>query len=175
MRNWLTREDLDPVNSKNYELFGQLPDGFRSRCDSLEILHPYGSLGGLDEFAFGANINWRTLDKIANSINLIGDERSKSSEIFVKCKEHLNNSKTIIFLGFGFDKENLARLGFFDQKDHYNFPWFSTKGMMAGEINDIISMLRVHTAVPPHIEKAILDSSGDELIRFLRSNSIDLD
>jgi hypothetical protein len=93
-----------------------------SMVQTIPIIHLYGSLGrlpwqkhevGLSQNVtpFGAeSLTYENLPKAADSIHIISDSNGVTPE-FDKAKEILKNAEYIYFLGFGFYKKNIERLG----------------------------------------------------------------
>jgi len=82
---------------------------------SIPIIHLYGSLGNLpylgdDALEYGADTNPKNLRQAAGGIKII-NERDTGMEGFEQAQGLLKEAKAICFLGFGFDKTNLERLG----------------------------------------------------------------
>lgn len=82
----------------------------------MKIIHMYGSLGGLPELcaggrAYGESGAAATL-AAAKEIHLIRGSETPAS--FVDARNLMKNAERIIVLGFGFEKQNLARLGLMD-------------------------------------------------------------
>lgn len=100
-------------------------DEILSRCvkmmEKIPILHVYGQLGmlkhqvenGQSYVPFGSsqgNNDWaERVENAAKEIHLIGNERESSPQ-FKKAHQLLLDANYIYFLGFGFDRRNLARL-----------------------------------------------------------------
>ncbi len=84
----------------------------------LKIVHVYGKLGSLFPGSVnfvpygGANDVGHYLRAAAKELKLIDDtERHQDSEEFSEARELIRKSKVLCFLGFGFDKTNVQRLG----------------------------------------------------------------
>jgi hypothetical protein len=93
-----------------------------SMVQTISIIHLYGSLGHLpwQQYQVGLSQNVtpfgdesltsENLPKAADSIQIISDNNGVTPE-FEKAKEILKNAERIYFLGFGFYKKNIERLG----------------------------------------------------------------
>ena len=92
-----------------------------SMVQTIPIIHLYGSLGRLpwqkQEIGLSSNVTQYatplspdTLAKAADSIQIISDNNGVTPE-FEKAKETLKNAERCYFLGFGFYKKNIERLG----------------------------------------------------------------
>jgi len=88
------------------------------------IVKPYGSLGDVSQINFGNYVKLENIDLI-NNIKVIGDERSKDN--FKKANDFLSNSKSIIFIGYGFDETNNSSLGIYENEKFENISIFGTK------------------------------------------------
>jgi hypothetical protein len=107
-----------------------------SMIQTISIIHLYGSLGrlpwqkhevGLSQNVtpFGAeSLTSEKLPKAADSIQVISDNNGVTPE-FDKAKEILENAEHIYFLGFGFYKKNIERLG--NEWSKYKTTWSSNK------------------------------------------------
>lgn len=100
----------------------------KEKLNQLRILHVYGSLGRLEWqsdkqlplVSYGQSLNKDTITSAANSINII--PRKKPPEIFgvvqKSISDEFNEARKLIagaqelyFLGFGYSKDNMERLG----------------------------------------------------------------
>lgn len=93
-------------------------DAFRF-LRSISIEHVYGQLGQFhylpgDGIRQYSNVlTGRDLSTAANGIHLIG-RGSKNAKPFLKARQWFEKAEVICFLGFGFDEENVYRLGLGD-------------------------------------------------------------
>ncbi|MNH49656.1 hypothetical protein D3C85_1012290 [compost metagenome] len=80
--------------------------------NSLEVLHPYGTLGYLPwqegiSVPFGApNVE---LEKVYGSIRTYSEQLDDKNQIY-KISNAISNAETVVFLGFGFHKQNVDLL-----------------------------------------------------------------
>ena len=77
---------------------------------TIEIVHVYGMLQDLDKRPYGNKPS--DLSEVANCIKVIPEDRKTEDKEFEKAKEMIDWAEKICFIGFGFDKTNLHRLGF---------------------------------------------------------------
>lgn len=142
----------------------------------IPILHVHGKLGDLDFSGqngrqYNTSINKRTIKHCLreNGIKIIKEVDAGSQE-YTKAREWLRSADCIIFLGFGYDEENLYRLGMKDYFRHIkqnrkgNRPYIigSAVGKTASECNDI------NTLVNGVIE---LDYTCNDNLGFLKKHS----
>lgn len=95
--------------------------------NSLKILHVYGQIMGFDwqipaPTRYNNKISYIDYRKIENDLQIkmcvnniatIYEDREKLQQL-IEARQLIENSKRILFLGFGFDKFNLENLGFPD-------------------------------------------------------------
>ncbi len=119
----------------------------------IQILHVYGSLGGLPELAVGstssrdyrAKVNAQNIQIAAKSIRVIAESRD-DDDVFSNAFRWLQSSKRICFLGFGFDETNVRRLRIsqLSAKSTAGLEMFATTiGMEDAERDRVIDMLRL--------------------------------
>lgn len=82
----------------------------------MRIIHMYGSLGGLPELCvggrtYGESGTAATL-AAAKEIHLVRGVETPAS--FIEARSLMKEAERIIVLGFGFEKQNLSRLGLMD-------------------------------------------------------------
>jgi hypothetical protein len=87
--------------------------------ESLKIVHVYGKLDGdpserLLESWVGGKLSYSAhlVHKLAKGLRLTGDLRSgESTPLLDEAKSLIRGAKCVIFVGFGFDDENMKRIG----------------------------------------------------------------
>jgi hypothetical protein len=81
--------------------------------ERLEIIHPYGTVGPLpwhaDAIGFGSSLDPRVLPGLADRIRTF-TERIQDSDMIYKMKALVLRSQQIVFLGFGFHRQNMELL-----------------------------------------------------------------
>ena len=92
--------------------YGIPPEAAVSFVHKMRIIHVYGSLGPYEislrsrkPGAFDA----RLVAKAASTIRLMYEDRAEASAVG-DAREALSSAKTVFFLGFGFDPDNIKRL-----------------------------------------------------------------
>lgn len=87
----------------------------RELVESLQILHPYGSVGKLpiagsnnEQIEFGQNNNVE-IARLSESIKTY-TEQIEDNELLKKVREEVKKAETIVFLGFGFHPQNMNLL-----------------------------------------------------------------
>ncbi len=89
----------------------------------LPIIHVYGQAGYLDwqekpmgapvrsyQTIDGAEDGWKKAKNCAQAIKILGEGKYDSEE-FVRTEKYLSEARKIYFLGFGYNPENMRRLG----------------------------------------------------------------
>jgi hypothetical protein len=76
----------------------------------IEIVHVYGNLQDLEDRDYGKMPS--DIQKVADCIRVIPEARDANDEHFKRAKELIEWADKICFIGFGFDKTNMSRLGF---------------------------------------------------------------
>lgn len=87
-----------------------------------EIIHVHGMLGGYDPFdnacrGYELSNDFSHVVDAAEEI-IIVSEADPTTREFQMARDHLIASERILFLGFGFDARNVARLAVFDEEQH---------------------------------------------------------
>lgn len=83
----------------------------------FEIVHVYGSLGAIEEGAAGfvpyggGNEPEWYLYTAAQSLRVIPEDRSDTAAEFSRARALIDDADVLCFLGFGFDRTNVERLG----------------------------------------------------------------
>lgn len=96
--------------------YGKAADEARAMVANFPIVHVYGKLRSLDPGAkdfvpYGGGTNYRDcLFKATQGLQVIAEGRDDSTS-FEKARQLLQTAEALCFLGFGFDKTNLRRLG----------------------------------------------------------------
>lgn len=84
------------------------PDRARQIVARINIIHPYGSLGGLNEHPFGSDVSPQRLRQMSD--NIVTWSESRASERAPKIQHAMANASTIVFLGFAFAPQNMRLL-----------------------------------------------------------------
>lgn len=92
-------------------------DSWTQLQEQLPIIHVHGMLGSYPEYPYEIEVEPDDLLKLSKEIKIIheiSDSRlyPKNQEGFSQASELLSNSDRIVFMGFGFHKDNFRRLGF---------------------------------------------------------------
>lgn len=83
----------------------------------IPIVHVYGRFNyPLEEYLRTDNweqrpLDWGSMQKCAEGIRIISDSRGVSTQELLQCKDWIQASSQVVFLGFGFDKINTTRIG----------------------------------------------------------------
>jgi hypothetical protein len=113
--------------SLEYYLFRVLENRLRSErlaveaLNSFDVIHVHGALGALTPLVdngrpYSPTINPEAIRTAAEQIIIVG-EASEGTEPFERARHKLQEAKRIVFLGFGFHRESVRRLGVFNE------PW----------------------------------------------------
>ncbi len=82
---------------------------------ALPLVHPYGVLGTLEELEYGALAGAGECEQLieaASRIRVIGAERhADEADPFDDARRWIAEADRLVFLGFGFDRTNMVRLG----------------------------------------------------------------
>jgi hypothetical protein len=95
---------------------------WKEKIKHLRILHVYGSLGRLEwqkddsgaplpQVLYGTSLDANTIALAADSIKIIPRISDQLPEEFHEARELISNAKALYFLGFGYNKTNMTRLG----------------------------------------------------------------
>jgi len=140
---------------------------------SIPIIHPYGSLGQLhmlaDKNEFARHYNTAANDKVIracmDSIKIIYEDLD-IDKYFKKAYKLLEQAKIVIFLGFGYHKENLERLKLREILTNGKTIFGTTKGFEFGEIQKLRNDLGSGGAVI-----RISETEGLDINTYLRKYS----
>ena len=79
------------------------------KLEQIEIIHVHGDLGSLDEMPYAMNMNNTQLKRIEDRLGLIFDDLY-NSEPYDDARNLIMDADNVVFLGFGYDLNNLRRL-----------------------------------------------------------------
>ena len=94
----------------------------REKLNQLHILHVYGSLGRLEwqsdnskisltQVPYGSKLDILSVIAAAKNIRIMSEESGELPEEFQEARRLIANAKALYFLGFGYHKTNMDRLG----------------------------------------------------------------
>jgi len=94
----------------------------KKKLNELRILHVYGSLGRLEwqfddpkhplpHVAYGAELQPIHIFSAGESIKIIPEKIPALTQEFQEARELISRAKALYFLGFGYNKTNMERLG----------------------------------------------------------------
>lgn len=127
---------------------------------SIQMVNIYGKLQELDERRYGENTD--TISNVAECIKVIPEIREENDEQFQIAQEMIQWAEKICFIGFGFDKTNVRRLGF-PNHDLSNKKIYATQcGMTTQEILYSRKLLGCETDI---LEITLCQSSTLEYFR----------
>lgn len=151
--------------------------------ESIPIIHVHGKIGLLAwevtgsynriyENTYGTNIisknsdrDIQNLETISNKINIVSDGQPEE-KLTGEIQQQLQKADEVIFLGFGYDEENLNKLGILDSE----FMEYTavkriigtTKGLTGREIDEKEGILKRSG------KNVVLDREGLSSLEFLR-------
>jgi hypothetical protein len=116
----------------------------------LRVYHPYGTVGrlpwqGSPYVAFGADAHSSHLLAYASGIKTFTERIDAESSEIVGVRQAIFNAKRIVFLGFGFDENNMALLTptsrMHPQTDHTDY-FATAHGLSASNCSAVVHQLR---------------------------------
>ncbi|HSV80109.1 MAG TPA: hypothetical protein VLK85_13035 [Ramlibacter sp.] len=143
--------------------FGLERDAAFEILQRTPIHHVYGSLGEYEGskggFGFGRATSAEIIKASAQRLRVVPSARPSSDD---RCTELLSSAETVIFLGFGFDSTNCARLGFrslMESREAQQLPQVvgTSFGMKRGEEELAVSQISTPSLVPSLISINCLD------------------
>ncbi|MCY1741443.1 hypothetical protein [Ensifer sp. SL37] len=92
----------------------------RKIVESINIIHPYGSLGRLSQIAYGTPLANADLYHVANNL-ITWSETVEDRSLVDHIKGAIKDARNIVFLGFAFANQNMELLdaGLPDNKPYY--------------------------------------------------------
>jgi hypothetical protein len=94
----------------NYRLF---PDEV---ANALPIVHVHGSLGRYTRQPFGDEISLVKLRLAASSIRVVHEQATERT-LFPRARSLIRRAKVVLFIGFGYHEQNMAKLGTLTTRD----------------------------------------------------------
>jgi len=95
----------------------------------VPIVHVHGSLGDYPGLPYGAPPNAQSISDAASRILVVG-EADDTLPTFATASDILDGARLIDFLGFGFQRDNVRRLRYFDR------PPNETSALVRGTVRD---------------------------------------
>jgi hypothetical protein len=92
--------------------YGITPETAVGFVQQMQIIHVYGSLGPYQLSLLNRNpgaLDAGIVSEAASTIRLMYEDRAEESAVG-SAREAISSAKTVCFLGFGFDADNIARL-----------------------------------------------------------------
>lgn len=113
--------------------YGMKLDEAREIVKNINIIHPYGKLGDLDDMPYGKSDRFPLMAE-----NLITwSETIKEPTIIDDMVQAIKSAKQLVFMGFGFANQNMQLLNTNPKHQNYNGPQvYSTGYLMPKEIED---------------------------------------
>lgn len=152
----------------------QSDDGTRATMAKIPIEHVYGYLdvdcdsllenGDIERNDDEIFINER-YQRAAQSIHLIPETRVSGTDVYTRCQSMINKASVVVFLGFGFDRVNLERIGALEIARSKRV-YANCFGLEAAERRLVGQLLTNSSAL------SLGDSNHDSL-RFMKANLAD--
>lgn len=122
--------------------------------EAFDIIHLHGTIGEYRAYEYGTTdeIHERSKDiKIISEVEAEQREDGFVNETFKKASELLNNADRVVALGFGFAKDNVDRLRYFEEK-------YTSKS----EQQDVWNMRKVGRKSPTrHESREVIIAAGN--------------
>jgi hypothetical protein len=119
----------------------------------LPIIHLHGQLGSYPQVPYVPNRSSDEIEQAAQSLSMIYDHHVGTSTEFERARQSLKEATDLLFLGFGYDKRSLERLGVLDNSFRCNI-YGTSFGMSEEQRAELASIFR----------KRILLARGDRRI-----------
>ncbi|MFC1463003.1 SIR2 family protein [Verrucomicrobiota bacterium] len=108
-----------------YHDAGSHRDALLRKTEDIPVVHVYGSLGSLQSHGYGADGMEvddlrKRVGQAAEQIKMVYD-KVDSAPTVQKAQALLAEASAVIFLGFGYDKDNLRRLAVPDSENEHHF------------------------------------------------------
>lgn len=141
-----------------------------NELNKIQIIHVHGSLGLFPQVPYMPINNADELREVSKSIQVISEiqdlKDSFCNDEFKKAHDAINKSKKIVFLGFGFHKDNVRRL----RVDWSQFTDRDIRATFTGATQESYNNI-IERLAPFGISKDILPlSSGHECNDFFQNN-----
>lgn len=129
------------------------------------FIHVYGQIDKIKELG-GSNykekFTFQDIKRLSENIRLIGERSNNIDEI----KKIITESKRIVFLGFGYAKENMDSIGILDIINEDWEIYGTAKGMTAKEIRDVESIIKGSSMTLPALRDPYIEAKNCyELLR----------
>jgi hypothetical protein len=125
------------------------PDMARQIVKSINIIHPYGSLGDLRDHPFGAE---PTPERIrAMSENIVTWSESMGGRIYPRIHDAMTNATTVVFLGFAFAPQNMKLL---EVQNGFDDTW--------REVETFATAYGYNSVINERLQKKIIDLFSSE-------------
>ncbi|MCA9306850.1 MAG: hypothetical protein KDA16_09975 [Phycisphaerales bacterium] len=132
-------------------------------ANRVPIIHVYGRCESPAAFKDGhitTRYTPKSRDETAKSIKIISDERTEDDDTqLALAREKLFNARRVVFLGFGYDRINLKRLGIYEGSAEWstrlpNFNVFGTAfGLRGQKLKDLLRPFGPQRITPKHLGK----------------------
>ena len=88
---------------------------------TIQVIHVHGQLGQYPDMPYVQERTTEDIKKGAQGVSIIHDQHLDSSEAFQAAALHIANATDVLFLGCGYDKRTLKRLGVFSVRKRQKF------------------------------------------------------
>ncbi len=90
---------------------GKANDAAFSKLNSIPVIHVHGSLGPYPDIAYEPHTAIDDFKAAARRIKIIYDHDLDEAEEFQRARAAIESATAVIFLGFGYDRRSIRRLG----------------------------------------------------------------
>lgn len=91
-------------------LEGALLQSAKEKLAEIPIIHVHGQLGAYPQLRYGFYEDRILVRRAARTIRIVSDPELEKADEFVRAFHLMNGAVNILFLGFGFDEQNMNRL-----------------------------------------------------------------
>lgn len=124
-------------------LYGIEPQRAADIVSSANIIHPYGSVGQLDQVQFGgethARMNFRELAKAIKTYT----ERIEEEAVLHSMQRTIREAQCIVFLGFAYHKQNMALLSPAPRSRKTKQIYGTAYGMSDSDVSEVVEELGI--------------------------------
>jgi len=158
-------------NHKNRNTIKTLKQSWCEIKKELPIIHVHGMLGSYPKVSYGIKERPEVLSRLSKEIKIIhelkGHFEGFVSKAFKRANDYLLESNKIVFMGFGFHKENIARLNFFNLN---NMRYIQEIVCAFGDMTDHEISRMLKDVDNKHLSTAINDAQQKRLARNGKCN-----
>jgi len=125
----------------NRSFEGAAKDKALEKLESVPIIHVHGQVGPYPDVPYLGNRSVQDIKKGAEGISLIHDTSLDSAESFEEARFRIKEATEVVFLGFGYDRRSLMRLGALGSTGSRRF-WGTAYNVPSEEVERIRGLCR---------------------------------